>query len=314
ANITPVVTMDSWTYGKTPADPNVSGNTGNGTVTYQYKESTADDDTYTDEIPTNAGAYTVRAHIDAVDNYNEAFAENDFTIAKASINPTVTMDGWTYGETASSPNVSGNTGNGFVTYQYKESTADDEFYTNEKPTDAGTYIFKANIADTANYNAAFATASFTIFKSNIIPTVTINSWTFGEAAQNPVVTGNTSGGIVTFTYKVSTAPDEAYTYAKPTNAGTYIVKANIADTANYNTANATASFTISQAAVASPIVSIVDPIYNGDAAVPTVTVKSMVNGGEITFEKSKDLDVIVTPETNAGDYNLQIKFKNNLKN
>ena len=82
ANISPSVTMNGWTYGGTASNPTVSGNTGNGAVTYTYKVKGAADSTYTDTKPTNAGDYTVKATIAATTNYNGGTASKDFTISK----------------------------------------------------------------------------------------------------------------------------------------------------------------------------------------------------------------------------------------
>ena len=76
------------------------------------------------------------------------------------------MAGWTYGETAKDPSVSGNPGSGSVTYQYKEKDAADSTYTDTKPSNAGTYTVKATVAETDNYNGGTATADFTIAEAD----------------------------------------------------------------------------------------------------------------------------------------------------
>ena len=160
----------------------------------------------------------------------------------------VSMSGWTYGGTASNPSVDGNTGNGAVTYEYKVSTAADSTYSGTKPSNAGTYTVKATVAETANYYGATATTNFTIAKANLSNfSVSMSGWTEGQTASNPSVSGNTGNGAVTYTYKVSTAPDSSYSETKPSTAGTYTVKATVAATTNYNSATATANFTISAA-------------------------------------------------------------------
>ena len=164
------------------------------------------------------------------------------------INPSVTMNGWTYGETASNPVISGNTGNGTVTYLYKVSSADDSTYTSTKPTDAGTYTIKANINAIRDYSAGSCTSTFTISKANINPSVTIEDWNEGDTASNPSVNGNLGNGIITYMYKVSSADDSTYTSTKPSNAGTYTVRATIWQTNNYNGATCTATFTINSSA------------------------------------------------------------------
>ena len=59
-NINPTVSIDGWTYGEEPKAPTVTGNTGNGAVTYEYKVEGADDSTYSPTVPTTPGNYTVR--------------------------------------------------------------------------------------------------------------------------------------------------------------------------------------------------------------------------------------------------------------
>jgi hypothetical protein len=89
--------MSNWTYGGTASNPVLTGNTGNGNVTYMYKVSTAADSTYSSTKPTNAGTYTIRAQVDSTANYNGDTSTATFTIAKAPINPTVSIQGWTVG-------------------------------------------------------------------------------------------------------------------------------------------------------------------------------------------------------------------------
>ena len=87
------------------------------------------------------------------------------TIGKGTISPTVNIEGWTYGETAKTPTVTGNTGNGAVTYTYKAKDAEDSTYSNEVPSDAGEYTVRAGVAETGSFAAATATADFTISKA-----------------------------------------------------------------------------------------------------------------------------------------------------
>ena len=87
------------------------------------------------------------------------------TIGKGTISPTVNIEGWTYGETAKTPTVTGNTGNGAVTYTYKAKDAEDSTYSNEVPSDAGEYTVRASVAESGSFAAATATADFTISKA-----------------------------------------------------------------------------------------------------------------------------------------------------
>ena len=236
SGISPTVTMESWTYGDTASEPVVSGNAGNGTVSYQYKVSTASDDTYSETKPSDAGTYTVKATIAETATYNSGTATAEFTIAKAT--PTyIVPTGLTaiYGQTLE--NVTLQEG-----WNWEDSTA--------SVGNVGTNTFKASYtpSDTTNYNTVTdINVSVTVSKATITPSVSITGWTYGETANTPSVSGNTGSGDVSYQYKLKTAEDSAYTATAPTNAGEYTVKATIADTENYSGSTAVADFTISKA-------------------------------------------------------------------
>ena len=84
------VSMDGWAYGETAKTP-VPTSATNGTdgVTYLYKVKDASDSTYSAAVPTAAGSYTVKATFSATENYEEATATTNFTIAQAT--PTVSI-------------------------------------------------------------------------------------------------------------------------------------------------------------------------------------------------------------------------------
>ena len=74
----------------------------------------------------------------------------------------VSITGWTFGSSANTPSVTGNAGNGQVTYEYKQKGAADGTYTTDVPTAAGEYTVRATVAETADYADGTATADFTI--------------------------------------------------------------------------------------------------------------------------------------------------------
>ena len=81
------VSITGWTSGSTANTPSVTGNDGNGQVTYEYKLKGDADDNYTTVVPTAAGDYTVRATVAETDDYADGTATADFTIA-APVAPT----------------------------------------------------------------------------------------------------------------------------------------------------------------------------------------------------------------------------------
>ena len=91
------VSIEGWEYGDTAKAPvPVSSTNGTDHVTYQYKVKDADDSTYTNEVPTLPGDYTVKANFPATTNYKATEATADFTISKRAVTATVTAQNKTY--------------------------------------------------------------------------------------------------------------------------------------------------------------------------------------------------------------------------
>ena len=74
-------------------------------------------DDYSIEYSDNINAGTATVTLTGQRTYTGT-ATADFTIGKATITPTVTIEGWSYGSTPSTPVVTGNSGNGDVTITY----------------------------------------------------------------------------------------------------------------------------------------------------------------------------------------------------
>jgi hypothetical protein len=161
------VMIEGWTYGAYDEEnnlPSVEGNQGEGEETYYYKPKDAADNSYTETVPTNAGAYTVKVEVEESDNYAAGSATADFNIAKANITPEVTIQGWTYGDAPNEPVVNGNLGNGTVTITYQGENDDEPTAT--VPTNAGGYTIFVSVAETANYNSASTNREFSIEKAD----------------------------------------------------------------------------------------------------------------------------------------------------
>lgn len=149
-----------------------AGSASGGTLQYAVttKNTEPTDDAYNAKIPTETNAGTYYVWFKAVGDENHFDTTPDFVtvkLEKAELSPapTVNLEGWTYGETAKTPAVSGNTGYGAVTFGYKPKDGEQSPYSYKVPTDAGDYTVKATIAETANYKSASASADFTISKA-----------------------------------------------------------------------------------------------------------------------------------------------------
>ena len=274
----------------------------------QYKLGA--DGAYSAAIPTatNAGTYTVYYKVVSTGNYNDvAEAGINVVIGKATISPVVKLDGWTFNAEGNEPTVEGNTGNGEVTFTYAAKGG--ETFSATKPTTAGTYVVKVVIAETANYQGGEATAEFTIGKAAISPVVKLDGWTFNAEGNEPTVEGNAGNGEVTFTY--AAMGSETFSATKPTAAGTYVVKAVIAETANYQGGEATAEFTISPAAITltKAPAAIANLTYTGEAQA-LITAGEAV-GGELQYKLGENgtYGTAIPTAITAGTYKVFYKVE-----
>ena len=222
----PTATGSTTAY-PTTATATASGGGGQGSIEWESAQS-----------QTSIGSHTTRARWVGNANYNASSWSSYVTVQmnKANINPTVSMSNWTYGGTASNPSVSGNSGNGTVTYSYKP--ANGSTYSSTKPSDAGTYTVKAVIAETTNYNGATVTTNFTIAKDT--PNL---SWT---KQPNNLVKGDTGTIVVyvipsdtTVTYSSSDTNIASLNGRTITanNVGSCTITATCAETTNYKSAS-----------------------------------------------------------------------------
>lgn len=75
------VSQPGWTFGESAPAPTIKGQIGTAIVTVTYSDE--QDGTYTENVPTNAGNYWIKAVVESSQNYNFAEAKAAFTIEKA---------------------------------------------------------------------------------------------------------------------------------------------------------------------------------------------------------------------------------------
>ena len=294
ADITPTVSLEGWTYGTTAKSPNVSGNTGNGEVTYTYQAEGAE--IFTETMPEVVGIHTIKASITETTNYNAAEATATFTITEATMTVIAagyegTYDGKAHGITVTAPE------DAIVKYRNQEGT----YELTETPTyiNAGSYeVYYQVTMD--NYTTVTGSATVEISKADITPTVTLEGWTYGATANTPTITGNTGEGTVTYTYKAEGA--ESFVETAPEAAGNYTIKASIAETANYNAGEATTEFTITAATM-----NITAEGYEGtyDTQAHGITIKAP-EGAVVKYRNQEGTYTLTEAPTytNAGTYEV----------
>ena len=176
-----------------------------------------------DATVSDADVYTVTAT--ANENYvfvADTVTQYTFEITKAPITLGVTVDGWTYGNAANDPVITGNDGSGAVTYLY----TGDGYSDSAVPTKAGTYSLEITVAETANYQGGKASCEFTIEKAVVtVPTIEDKAYT---------------GEILT----ADVEDNEYYTVTKNEggrDVATYDVVIRLKDAANYKWSDGTES-------------------------------------------------------------------------
>ena len=264
-------------------------------------------------VGANAGSVTVKAKVNG--NYTFTNAVKNFNIVAQA--GTVSISGnlnVPFGTAVPDVTINKNGSDGATTTYYYTNAACTEGKTTTKPTAAGNYWVQVEMAAGTNFGAAVSNAlSFTISRADITPAVSITGWTYKDSANDPSVTGNTGNGAVTYKYKEKTAADSAYSTTVPTNAGEYTVKAEIAQTTNYNAGSATANFTIAPKALTDAMVAATAAqSYTGSEIKPTPAVTdgtALVNNTDFTYDYEDNTYVGTTAKVKVegqGNYSGEV--------
>lgn len=228
------------------------------TVTYySVNEAETGDARYTalGSAPVNAGKYAVKATVTGLNDYEDFDSGYvEYTIAKATVSFTVSIEGWTYGGTAEAPvigELSHESLKDSITFLYAGDTnaADDEEYSSDDaPLLAGTYTVTASYPGDGNHEAYSVTSSeFEVARAELPDdlAVTVSGWTYDGDFHTvtPSVTGNLENGSATFKYYFG---ESAVTNGEIKHAGTYTVEAQIGASANYNDKTVESTFEVTK--------------------------------------------------------------------
>lgn len=273
------------------------------------------------EAPVNAGTYSVTVTLNADNDYNFENAGNlvksltisGLVIAKADLPDTVTVsiEGWTYGESGNAPQMSGlpdGVTEENVSYAYA-GRGDTSYSDSNPPANAGEYTVTATIEPTSNYNGGTASANFTVAKA-LFPegiSVTMGGWTYGDAPKSPSISGADiiSGAERTFLYE-GTGATEYSSSEKPADAGTYTLTVIYGESTNYVGGSVTsAEFTIAPYELIFRVESTGNIIYGSYAEPNGVMTVTLTNDppdeGFVGEYPSYDITFVYTLD--SGEYN-----------
>ena len=183
--------------------------------------------------PVNLGQYTVKVTLGG------QTINADFEIKKMEIDPTVTMDGWTYGQKANTPGITVRSGGSDITALYDASGFTCTYYTDAGCTDmttaangaatnggvpknAGTYYVKAVVPENGNYAGAEAEASFTVapLPADLTWSKTDLIYTGSEQSVSATVANAVEGDSFAIAYEGNTQTEAGNSYtARVTDLG-----------------------------------------------------------------------------------------------
>ena len=261
-----------------------------GTIKYTYSNTA--DGTYTEEVPTNAGTYYVKATVEETADYSGLESNAvEFTILPKTINTAITQltapvknevpqteietDEYT-ATVVWSPEVTDK----FVyntVYTATITITPKTNYTVKGIAEKGYTVSGAetvtNEADSATVTAVYsATGSYdTVDTNEFTKQLEIVGWTYGDTPNAPTATAKY--GTIKYTY--STAADGEYSEIVPTDAGTYYVKATVEETDKYTGLESDAvEFVIGKKILTNDnITKIADQTYTGEEIKPVIEVK-----------------------------------------
>ncbi len=242
------LTIIGWRADETANVP--AANASFGEVKFAY--ATEQNGTYTEDVPTAAGTYFVKAYVEATENYDGAEAVISFEITKAKNENAVTVsaEDIKYGENVT-PVVTADATHvpegAEIVYTYALTSGGEYVAWEAIEKRAGTYFVKATVAEDDDYKGAFDIAEFEMLKGdNAINDFVIDAVTCKQAI---VLNATATAGTVV-TYKYATAADGEYVDipADGLVAGTYYVKAYTAGNDNYAAAESNpATLTVNHA-------------------------------------------------------------------
>ena len=291
-SITPTVSINGWTYGGTAKTPTVSGNTGNGQVTYTYAAKGSSD--FDTAVPVNAGEYTVKATVAAAGHYLGGEATADFTIAKAALTiATLTNASLTYTGSEQTVSVAS------VKAGELDVPAVEYTVTGDKATNVGDYTATVTANATSTNFTGSATAQWSITAAGAATfTVTVDpsSFVYDGTAKQPAVTVQDGSAVLT--------ENTHYTVAYENNVNAGQATVTVTGQGNY-TGEKTATFTIAKAQLTAVTLSQTSLTYTGSEQ--TVSVSS-VKAGELDVPAA-DYDVTGNVQTAAGTYTVTVTAK-----
>ena len=153
------LTLAGWAYGETPNSYLLTPEfLREEVIRAVYSDGTY----YSEAVPQDVGSYTLTVTYGETDNYLGGEVSCKFSIVPYGLGLTVTLEGWTYGDKANEPIVTGAGGIGLM-YAYTGTANDGTMWSsNTAPEKAGSYTLTVTVIEAGNYTGESASTDFVI--------------------------------------------------------------------------------------------------------------------------------------------------------
>ena len=251
----------------------------------------------------NAGTRTFKAIFtpDATGNYNGREEEISITVAKKAVTvPTEYTKEYTYA--GSDITVVIPVESGLYTVSGNVAKTVGNYTATLTLTDGNNYVW-------SNGDALTTTVPYSIGKADVAVSITINGWTYGQAANEPVVSiSKEFVGDVPYTVEYS-ADGLSWSTAVPGDVDSYTVRVTVTDNANYQvttTSVTKATFTIDKVSTSITANETYTFTYNGSAHTTQALNISAPYAGAPALKYTYEDGSEFTGVTNAGEYKVVI--------
>ena len=248
-----------------------------------------------DNIP--SGAVIKRGDTDVTANYDISYVNGTITVTQPDGNTvTVSITGWTYGDTPNSPVSTSQFGTPIYTY----SDAVDGTYTSDVPATVGTWYVRAYVAATDDYPEGSATQSFTISSRAIEITAGSDSKIYDGTSLTcgtySITSGTLASGDTLSSVSVS-GSQTACGSSDNTPSGAVIRNGNTVVTSNYSITYVNGTLSVSQRTLTVTAVPVTKTYGDTDPEL-TYTYEGLLDGDTITGSLAR------TPGESVGTYSI----------
>ena len=276
----------------------------------------------TGNVAKSAGSYVAKLVLADGANYKWSNGNSDdlsfaYTISKAPVELSITINGWTYGQTANAPVVSVVKNFSDAVTPIIEYSADGVAWSETVPTNAGNYTVRVKVvaAEDDSYIGAEAACAFTIAKAGVSIDGANDSYGKvydGNEFAIPTATASNNATVNKVITKGGEVVDAII------GAGEYVITYSVAESANYLAATRTVTVTVDKADVTISTPVIEGWKYNETAKTPTAIFNqayAQSSNAQITFKYFTDSDctseITTLANANAGTYYVKAVFAGN---